>query len=290
MKMRRVLSFILITVAFVLVSCSDTALVFQLQDAVSGGWVWDASVLLQKRLLRSYFQTDAGPIPQKITHLEPGASTLSISAPGYEPLAIPVILARGKNRLPAPLLMIGREIPGLNGFSAFEGVDNGDITAQLRPLDAAEKAIVNHPCIDLWIGCIVSEQVQDGVPVRGEGDSRSTRGDILFRGAVPWTWDALPESLFRYSVRIPFSGMQVMPSLYRVMDYLVVVPDPLRISRSELEVIMAGAWPSGKLASGNPDRSQPQRLVPGIASTLDAQKGRLRWFFITSWDVRVRQS
>ncbi|MGA2977780.1 MAG: hypothetical protein ABSF77_20965 [Spirochaetia bacterium] len=290
MKTRRALPLIAVIMAFVLASCSDTALVFQLQDSVSGAWVWDASVLLQDRLLISYYQTDAGPIPQKLTHLKPGASTLSISAPGYEPVSLPVTLTPGKNRLSGPVKMVGLEIPGLDGFSAFESIDNGDVVVQLRPLDSAGKAIINHPCIDLWIGCVVSEQVRQGVPVRVEGDARSTRGDLLFRGAVQWSWDARPESLFRYSARIPQADVQSTPSLYRVIDYLIVVPDPRKISRMDLEGIMTGAWPTAGLASGNGDRREPELLAPAIESALNAEKGRLRWFFITSWDVRVRQS
>jgi len=242
------------------------------------GWVWDASVRLQDRLLVSYYQTDAGPMPQKLTHLKPGTSTLSIDAPGYVPVSIPVTLARGRNRLPFPVKMVGREIPGLSGFSAFESVDNGDIVAQLRPLDSSGKAIVNHPCIDLWIGCVVSEQ------------AGSTRGEVLYRGAVPWTWDALPQSLFRYSVRIHSADMRNAPSLTRVVDYLVVVPDPLKVSRAEVDGILAAAWQSGGLAAGQADQSLPGSLAPGIVSALDAEKGRLRWFFVTSRDVRVRQS
>jgi hypothetical protein len=264
--------------AFVLASCSDTALVFLLQDSVSGGWVWDANVRLQDRLLVSYYQTDAGPVPQKLTHLEPGTSTLSITASGYAPVSIPVTLARGRNRLSVPVKMVGLEIPGLCGFSAFESIENGDIVAQLRPLDAAEKAIVNHPCIDVWVGCVVSEQV------------RSARGAVLFRGAVRWAWDARPESLFRYSVRIRSAEMQDAPSLPRVVDYLVVVPDPLKLSRAQVEDIMARAWSSGGLASARADLSLPGRLAPGVASVLDSQKGRLRWFFVTSRDVQVRRS
>jgi hypothetical protein len=278
MKMRRACPLAVITMTFLLASCSDTSLVFLLQDSVSGGWVWDASVRLQDRLLVSYYQTDAGPVPQKLTHLQPGASTLVIDAPGYIPVSIPVTLTRGRNKLPSPVRMTGRQIPGLSGFSAFESVDNGDIVAQLRPLDASGKAIVNHPCIDLWIGCVVSEQ------------AGSTRGEVLYRGAVPWTWDALPQSLFRYSVRIRSADMRNAPSLTRVVDYLVVVPDPLKVSRAEVDGIMAGAWQSGGLAARQPDQSLPGSLAPGIVSALDAEKGRLRWFFVTSRDVRVRQS
>jgi len=84
--------------------------------------------------------------------------------------------------------------------------------------------------------------------------------------------------------------VQSTPSLYRVIDYLIVVPDPRKISRMDLEGIMTGAWPTAGLASGNGDRREPELLAPAIESALNAEKGRLRWFFITSWDVRVRQS
>jgi hypothetical protein len=275
MKMRWAHTLALITMAFVLGSCSDTALVFLLEDSASGSWVWEANVRLQDRLLVSYYQTDAGPVPQKLTHLNTGTSMLSITAPGYAPVSIPVRLTRGRNRLSVPVKMVGLEIPGLHDFSVFESIDNGDIIAQLRPLDAAEKAIVNHPCIDVWVGCVVSEP------------AGSARGAVLFRGAVPWAWDARPESLFRYSVRIRSADMEDSPSLTRIVDYLIVVPDPLELSRAQVQEIMARVWPSGGLAA---ERSLPGRLAPGIASALDAEKGRLRWFFATSRDVRVRQS
>jgi hypothetical protein len=84
--------------------------------------------------------------------------------------------------------------------------------------------------------------------------------------------------------------MQDAPSLARVVDYLVVVPDPLKVSRTQVQDIMAGAWSSGGLASARAGLSQPEGLAPGIASVLDSHKGRLRWFFVTSRDVRVRQS
>jgi hypothetical protein len=273
-----------------LCSCSDTTLLFQVQDSVSGSWVWDSTVTLQKRLLRSFYQTDAGPIPQKLTHLVPGPATLEVSAPGYDPVSLPLALHHGRNRLADPIRLVGREIPGLADFSAFETVTDGNIAVQLRPVDAPGKAIVNHPCLDLWIGCVIYDEAAGGVPVRSEGSPAATRGDELYRGAPRWSWDARPESLFRYSVRIPASDLRDAASLYRVIDYLIIVPDPSRITKAEIDAGMAKAWRSGGLVSGNPARSAPQHPAPWLAAALDAWKGRARSFLVTSWDVRARQS
>jgi hypothetical protein len=280
----------LIFFALLLASCSDTTLLFQVQDSVSGGWVWDVTAHLQGRSLTSYYQTDAGPIAQKLSHLKPGPAPLSLSAPGYQPVTVPLTLRGGKNRLQAPIAMVGREIPGLAGFSIFETAENGDFGLQLRPLDAAGKAIINHPCIDLWVGCVVSEQVSGGVPVRAEGFAGAARGETLFRGIVPWTWDAKPESLFRYVARISSADMAAAASLYRVIDYLIVVPDPLKITRAEVQTILAGAWSSGGLIAGNPSRSQPAQPSSALTAALASLSGRARFFLVTSWDVRARRS
>lgn len=290
MNKRLVFRLMLVVSALLLASCSETTLLFQVQDSVSGGWVWDATARIQDRILTSYYQTDAGPILQKMSHLKPGAATLAVSAPGYQPVSVPVTLRRGKNRLSAPIGMVGREIPGLASFSVFESVDNGDISLQIRPLDAAGKAVLNHPCIDLWVGSVVSEQVLDGVPVRAEGSPGTTRGTILFRGMVPWSWDARPESLFRYTARLSSADMIAAPSLYRVIDYLIVVPDPTLIAHDELASRMASAWSSGGLVAGNPTRSGVTAINATIAAALETLKGRVRFFLITSWDVRARQS
>jgi hypothetical protein len=290
MKTRFVLPATVVIMAFLLGGCAETSLVLQVQDAVSGGWVWGAAAHLQGRVLTSYFQTDAGPIPQRISHLTPGKASLEISAPGYVSVSIPLTLGRGRNRLAQPVALQGREIPGLSSFSIFETIGSGDISLQIRPLNAAGKAIINHPCIDMWIGAVVSEQVLDGVPVRAEDAAAATRGRTLFRGAIQWKWDGRPESLFRYSGTIPASGMTDAASLFRVIDYLVVVPDPTLITKSDLDAAMRQAWTAGGLVSGNPTRGHEPALAPGLAAARSALNGRARFFLLTSWDVRARQS
>jgi len=262
-----------LVVPLALACCSDATLTFQVEDAVSGKWVWDATVRLQDRTLVSYYQSDAGPVPQRISHLGPGQSIALFSAPGYESLSIPVTLHRGRNRLPEPVRMTGVEIPGLAGFGMVESLAGGNVLIQITAADSTGTAIRNHPCIDLWIGCVVSEQVSGAAHERGK---------ILYRGHPGWRWNGLPESTFRYSARIPSSGIMGPSSAPRVMDYLVVVPRPDRIPRVEVEAVMESAWRAGGLASG-PDAS---RLSSSIAAFLDAQKGKVRWFFSTSWGVQ----
>ena len=270
--MKRARAYMALVVPLALACCSDATLTFQVEDAVSGKWVWDVTVRLQDRTLVSYYQSDAGPVPQRISHLTPGQSIAQFSAPGYESVSLPVTLHRGKNRMPQPVRMTGVEIPGLAGFSTFESLDGGDVLIQFRPLDSAGTAILNHPCVDLWIGCVVSEQLR--------GTARA-RGEILYRGSLRWRWNGLPGSTSRYSARIPSAGIGGPPSAPRVMDYLVVVPRPDRISRAEVDAIMESAWRDGGLAAG-PGAS---RLSSLVAAPLDIRKDKLRYFFCTSWGV-----
>jgi len=252
----------------------DTTLEFQMVDSVSGKWVWDATMKLQGREAQGYYQTDAGPSRYSFTHLAPGASTLEISAPGYKPMSVPVVLHRGANRIARPVEMTGLEIPGLARFVLFESLDSSDIVVQLRPVGQDGKAVQNHPCLSIWVGARVSVETVGGLPARDSVDSGAARGQELFRGEVPWTWDPAPESVFRYSARIAGAAMKADPSPLRVIDYLVVVPDPSAITKPELDSLMQRVWGLDAAAR---------------ASALQAEKGRLRFFTDTSWNVKARQ-
>jgi hypothetical protein len=271
-----------------------TELELRVRDAVSRRWVWDLTMRLQDRELRSFYQSDAGLRVFRFTRLRPGKSTLEISAPGYRPLSVPVMLHRGANRLGAPLDLVGREIPGLGGFLMFESLDGSDIVAQVRPVGKATStavnrgaggAILNHPCLDLRVGCRVFVQMTPnttgpGAPFERQaladarGD-RPYRGRELFRGSVPWTWDPSPEASFRYSARIEGARMKPDPSALRVIDYLVVVPDPLKITAAEMDSLMA--------------RVETLDDPAAVRAALDAEKEKIRWFTDTSWNVRAAQ-
>ena len=256
----------------------------RVRDAVSRRWVWDLTLKLQDRELRSFYQSDTGLRAFTFTRLRPGKSTLEITAPGYQPLSVPVTLHRGPNRLATPLDMVGREIPGLGGFLMFESLDGNDIVVQVRPVENGGRAILNHPCLDLRLACRVFVQMNGIAPAaeeaksgwsRGRMNATDYRGRELFRGGIQWTWDPAPESTFRYAARIPGTRMRQDPSGLRVIDYLVVVPDPLKITRSELDSLVT--------------RIEAIDDPAAVSAALDAEKDRVRWFTDTSWNVKAAQ-
>jgi hypothetical protein len=259
---------------FLRMASFDTTLEVGFRDSVSGQWVWDATARIQDRLLRAFYQSDAGPVPFVFSRLKPGASTLQISAPGYSAVSIPVKLRRGANRIAAPIEMQGFEIPDLKRFYVFEQLDGVDMLCQLRPVGSNASAVVNHPCLPIWIGCRVSVQLRNGKPAPEPADTGNTRGEELFNGSLAWIWDARPETSFRYSARIPGSRIKANPALYRVIDYLVVVPDPRRIGAAEFGALMKNA----------PSLSDEAAL----GAYLSRQGGNVRYFFDTSWNAMGR--
>jgi hypothetical protein len=254
---------------------TDTTLEFSIRDSVSGKWVWAVAVKLQDRALRGYYQSDSAPVPFRFTRLSPGTATLEIAAENYGPISLPVTLKRGANKLVKPINMVGLDIPDLKRIYLFESWDAGDIATELRPVDSTGKAVLNHPCMDLWIGCRISVQMKDGAPAREESETGSSRGRVLFKDRIAWTWNPAPETQFRYKARIPAAKIAEDPSDYRVVDYLIVVPKPLAIDRAELETLMARVY-----ASDDP---------LAVAAALDAEKGRLSYFTDTTWNLKARQ-
>jgi hypothetical protein len=285
MKTRRVLIPVLIIAAIVAVAVVvyatmnpvDTTLRFEVRDAVSKNWVFDATFDLQGRVIRSYFQSDRGPVPQVFTHLKPGEATLEISAPYYVPQKRTVNLKRGENRLAEPIDLLGYEIPDLARWIVFEERVGNDIVQEIRPVSAEGPAVLNHPCLDLWIGARISVQIYDGLPAQEETEEGSVRGEELYKGILDWEWDATPETTFRYSSTIPGSQIKANSDPYWVIDYLIVVPDPRKITREEVEQIMDKAWD----------------LPPeAIKTYLEPYKneGKLTPYVFTSWNVEGESS
>ena len=250
MKTRRVLIPVLIIAAIVAVAVvvyvtmnpGDTTYEFVVRDAVSKDWIWDATFSLQGRLIRSHFQSDRGPLPQVFTHLKPGEATLEVSAPYYVPQSVQVSLKRGENLRDEPIDLVGYEIPDLVKWIIFEDRVGNDIVQEIRPVSSQGPAVLNHPCLDLWIGARISVQVYDGLPAQEETEEGSVRGEQLYKGVLDWQWDATPETTFRYSSSIPGSQIKANSDPYWVIDYLIVVPDPRKASREEIDRIMEEAW------------------------------------------------
>jgi hypothetical protein len=274
-----VLAAFFVAVALGLAGCGAATLEFQLVDSVSGSWVWGATVMIQDRAIREFYQSDRGPVLLRFTGLAPGAAILRVAAPGYESLSVPVHLKPGANRLVNPIHLRAVEIPGLAGWVAFEHLEGGDVVVELRPVRGADSAPVNHPCLPLWVGARVCVQTTNGSSAKVQTDHGSARGEELFSGKLSYSWDSAPLATVRYSTRIPGSEIRQHSGPYRVIDYLIVVPDPTSITAAELEAVMAGLWSADREIN-----------LGRISRALDAEKGRLKWFVVTSWNVRARSS
>jgi len=260
-------------VVYAAMNPKDTTLEFLVRDAVSKGWVYDAVFKLEGREIRSHFQSDQGPVLQRFTHLKPGKATLELSAPDYQSVSRDLELKRGRNQLAEPIDMVGLEIPELKSFIMFEDLVGSDIQVQIRPVSKAGPAVVNHPCIDLWIGARVTVQMKGGLPVQAETEQGSVRGEELFRGRIDWKFDPYPETVFRYSATIPGAKIKPTKAPYWVVDYLVVLPSPLAITKQELESIMDKTW-----------SLKPEEVEPYLKPYAEQKKLRVETF--TSWNVK----
>jgi hypothetical protein len=285
MKTRRVLIPVLIVVVIVAVAVVvyvtmnpvDTTLEFVVRDAVSKNWVWEATFRLQDRVIQAYYQSDRGPVPQIFTHLDPGEATLEINAPSYVGQTIPVSLKRGQNRLEQPIDLVGYEIPDLAKWIIFEERVGNDIVQEIRPVSSEGPAVLNHPCLDLWIGARISVQIYDGLPAQEETEEGSERGEELYKGVLEWEWDPLPETTFRYSSTIPGSQIRANSDPYWVIDYLIIVPDPRKITSEEIDQIMEKAW-----------ELPPQEIEVYLEP--HKNEGVLTPYVFTSWNVEGASS
>jgi hypothetical protein len=250
----------------------DNTVSFTVRDAVSKQWVWNATISMQDRLIKSYYQSDRGPITYTFTHLEKGESELSVSAPSYEDVTIPVEVGRGENTLEEPIELQGYEIPDLDHFIIFEEQAGNDIVLELHPVGTDGHAVVNHPCVNLWIGCMVSEQVKDGAYIQEPMKTGSERGKTLFQGKLDWEFDASPETVFRYTARIPGKAIQQSKAPYLAIDYIIIVPDSRKISYDEVDQLMSEAVQASK----------PQQIL----QKLEGEEDRFDYYFITNWNVK----
>ena len=223
-------------VALVSTAPFETTLEFRIRDGVSTGPVWNATATVQNRFQRTWHAGDGDTLV--FTRLRPGEAMLEVSAPDYQSVSVPVTLRRGRNRIDGPIDMNGLRIPGLSHFMVSEDLSGSDLHATFWPLSSQGPAVVNHPALDLWIGARISSQ-QPG----------ATRGETLFAGEVEWNWDPSPKALARYRARIPLERIEERGAAPLVIDYLVIVPDPLAIERDEVAAIVTAAWTDREPAS-----------------------------------------
>ena len=265
---------IIVAAAFVVYVLPDfltAKFTIRVEDSVSHSWVWDAKITIGDSQMRTFYQSDHGPTDLTFTGLPLGAAILKVSAPNYVTREIPVILHRGGNKLDSPIELVGYRIPGLDHFAMIEGNSPDAITVQVRPVGKSEIVLENYPCIDLWIGVLVSVETRNGKAVLVPSDTKLTRGEPFFRGRIRWKWNANIADSFRYSASIPYSDLGTAP--YLVIDYLVIVPDPRKMTSAEVDSMMAKAV----------DISN----VKDLTTFLDRQRSgdRFKYYFSTSWNV-----
>ena len=236
----------------------ETTLEFRIRDRVSGGPVWDATVTIQDRFLRTYYAGARDPLV--FTQLAPGPAVLEVAAPDYRPIEVPIELRRGRNRIDEPIDLVGLQIPGLSHFMVTEDVSGAELHATIWPISRQGPAVVNHPALDLWIGARISAQLPGGI-----------RGESLFAGEIEWSWDPDPGVLARYRARIPLEEAGEDGAAPLVIDYLVIVPDPLAIERDEVASIVTTAW----------TEIEPASLQAYLAQYAD----RFDFSLHTSWDL-----
>ena len=249
----------------------DTILEFQIRDSVSGSWVWDASVSLQDKIIKTYYQKDSGLKTYRFTGLKPGKSLLKISAPYYQTKEVFVVLKRGINVIEGPIEAAGLEIPGLDNFIIFESIEGGEITGELRPVTRNGETINNHPCLDIAVFSVVSEQMKAGIYIQKPEEKGSYRGKILFQGILSWTWHRSISAPFRYVSHLPLPEIDETNAPFWVIDYLILVPGPAGISPEEYKKLL-----------------QELAAVKGqedMVFVLDRYKRSLKYFFSTSWNV-----
>jgi hypothetical protein len=165
------------------------------------------------------------------------------------------------------------EIPNLKEFLMVEEPSGRDLRVEIRPVSNAGSAVINHPCLNLWIGARMTVQLRNGLPAQQETETNASRGEELFRGRLEWEFDPYPETVFRYRAIIPGARLKSSTAPYRVVDYLVVLPNPLRVSAPEFEGIMNEAW------------SLKPEMVEGYLRSFQEQ-GKLRAEVSTSWNVK----
>jgi hypothetical protein len=262
---------IIAVIVYISYTSFDNTLEVTVRDAVSKQWVWDTSITVQNRVINTYYQSDQGPVPQIFTHLKTGASEVTISAPSCETVTVPVKIKRGHNVVEEPIEIKGYEIPNLQRFIIFEDIVGSDLEMELHPVGKDGRAVKYHPCVDLWIGCLVSEQLKNGEYVIEPVEEGSSRGAPLYRGALEWSYDTDPETLFRYTAHLPGKQLQDTEAPYMVIDYLIIVPDARKISKQEVQSMVSDAMSTDSLED--------------VQAYLSKEDDRIDVYMFTSWNV-----
>ena len=240
---------------------TDTVLEFRIQDSVTGSWVWDAEITFQGKVINAFYQIETGKKIYRFTNLEKGDWELVVKAPSYRTEIKNVSIKNGINRLDNPIIMTGLEIPGLNRFIVIEKKHGNIITSELRPVDVEDNAILNHPPLNIAVLVLISEQL----------DQDPYRGERLFYGTVPWLWNTRIDTAYRYELVLPNSVFKEISNKLLIIDYLIIVPDPVNLTKKELDSLIqeAGAY----------------TRVEDVIEFLESYTGKLKYYITTSKNI-----
>lgn len=145
-------------------------------DALGGGPVYKAKIVVGGRSTIRYMDKNF-----RITHLKPGSYTLKVSAPGYESVAMEVIVKRGTTRVDIP--MRGNVIPGLDHIMIFaDSIKGRGIELEIRFVSKEGIGIKHHPRLPMSMDARLSARL---------GNQKNyTRGRLIYSGPVDLYWDA----------------------------------------------------------------------------------------------------
>jgi len=244
---------------------SKTTLSFEILDANSRNWVWDTTAHLQNRVIHGYYTT-----MYHFTKLSPGTFDLTVSAPHYEQAKVKVHIRAGQdNRIP-PISLLGYGIPGYSKFTLAADRTARGLELRLTPMDADGNLIKIFPCLDLKIAVRVFIQNKGGIPALTPTSDGAERGTKLFEGTIDWFWNPATEAIFRYSALIP--GISPATAPYIVVDYVVVLPDPRKISPPDVDILMKELF-------------QHQDMMPST-DDLRPHSGKIKIESGTLWNVQ----
>ena len=210
---------------------STATLSFEILDANSKNWVWDTTTRLQNRVVHGYYATT-----YHFTKLRPGTFDLAVSAPYYEPAKVKVHIRAGQDNQVVPVLLLGYGIPGFSRFTLTVDRTMRGLELKLNPMDADGNLIKIFPCVDLKIAVRVFVENVGGIPAREPVSEGAEHVIKLFEGNIDWTWNPATDAVFRYSALIP--GVSPTTAPYIVVDYVVLLPDPRKISSPEVDLLM----------------------------------------------------
>lgn len=261
-------------IVYLLPRVLNTRLTFRVVDSVSRSWVWGMTASIDKKQISEFYQSDRGPIDLTFNHLSPGRAILRVAAKNYVTQEIQLRLHIGANLLPSPVSLVGFQIPKLDHFAMVENSSPTGLSVEVRPVSDSGEAVTNHPCLNLWIGVLVSKEMKDGTLATAPSNSGITRGEVLYGGKIPWVWNADPAASFRYIATIPRVDIQSTSVPYLVIDYITVVPDPRNVGPKEIDTIMQSAPRSSNVSE--------------LRDYLDAHGAgkKFRYFLSTSWNVK----